>query len=185
METLFEQYTHKAVPHLKTVLGAKNAMEVPQIKKVVVNTGVGKFLKDERAQQSIERDLALITGQKVSPRKAKKSIAGFKIREGMVIGYSVTLRGKRMWDFLTRLIDLALPRTRDFRGISAKHIDRHGNLTFGIREHIVFPEVSLEDLHNIFGLEITIVTNAKNPQRAEMLLREIGFPFMKETADKK
>ena len=185
MKTLFEKYQSEIVPRLKTELHLSNDLAVPRIKKVVVNTGIGKFLKDEKALETIDRDFTLIVGQKPSKRKAKKSIAGFKVREGVEIGLVATLRGKRMWDFLTRFISLTLPRLRDFRGINSKCIDKSGNLTIGVKEHIVFPEVSLEDLRNVFGLEVTIVTSAKNKEDVRVLFQELGIPFAKEEVRKK
>jgi len=185
MKTLFEKYKTEVIPRLKTELHLSNDLAVPKIEKVIVNTSIGRFLKDEKALETIDRDFTLIVGQKPTKRKAKKSIAGFKVRQGMEIGLAATLRGKRMWDFLTRFISLTLPRLRDFRGINSKCIDKSGNLTIGVREHIVFPEVSLEDLRNVFGLEVTIVTSAKNKESAYALFKELGIPFAKETSNKK
>lgn len=164
---------------LKDSFGYKNRMQAPRIEKVVVSTGIGKI--DDKAKVAlIESSLALITGQKASPRPAKKSIASFKLREGEIVGYQVTLRGARMRDFLDKLIHIALPRTRDFRGLKATAIDEMGNITLGIREHTVFPEVSDEELKNVFSLAITIVTTAKTKEEAEALLRHIGLPLQKE-----
>lgn len=163
---------------LKKTFGYKNTMQAPRIEKVVISTGVGKI--DDKAKLALIEDrLAVITGQKASPRPAKKSIASFKIREGEIIGYQVTLRGARMRDFLDKLIHIALPRTRDFRGLKATAIDEMGNITLGIKEHTVFPETSDEELKNVFSLAITIVTTAKTPEEAEALLRHIGLPLKK------
>jgi len=154
-----------------------NIMALPKIEKVVVNVGLGRALKDEKFLEIALRDIALITGQKPKTALAKKSIANFKIREGMVIGAVVTLRGQKMRDFINRLVKIALPRTRDFRGIDAKSIDKSGNLTIGVKEHIVFPEIKGEEVRNIFGFEITIVVKAKNKEEALTLYKTLGFPI--------
>src|SRR3989338_2344105 len=151
---------------LQKELGIKNILALPNLQKVVVNVGLGRAVKDEKFLEVALRDLGLITGQKPKITLAKKSIANFKTREGAPIGAMVTLRGKRMYDFISRLINIALPRTRDFRGISAKSLDKNNNLTIGIKEHIVFPEVSGEEIKNIFGFEITLVIKAKNKDEA-------------------
>lgn len=148
-----------------------------KIEKVVINIGLSRALKDEKFMEIALRDLALITGQKPKTTLAKKSIANFKIRKGQIIGAIVTLRGKRMHDFLGRLINVALPRTRDFRGIDLKSLDKNGNLTIGIKEHIVFPEISGEEIRNIFGFEITIVVKTKNKEEAIALYKSFGFPI--------
>lgn len=158
--------------------GYKNVMAVPKIEKVVVNCGVGRF-REEKEREEIIKFLALITGQKPAPRQAKKAIASFKTRRGLVIGYQVTLRGKRMWDFISRLINIAFPRTRDFQGISEKSFDPQGNLTVGIKEHIVFPEIIGEDYRFLFGLEVTVVTTARKREEGIELLRLFGFPIRK------
>ncbi len=155
--------------------GYKNVMAVPKIEKVVVNAGTGKF-REEKQREEIERYLALLTGQKPSPRPSKKAIASFKTRKGLVIGYQVTLRGRRMYDFLSRLINIALPRTRDFKGIEEAAFDERGNLTVGVREHIVFPEMVGEDYRVLFGLEWTVVTTAKRREEGIELLKLMGFP---------
>ena len=186
MERLKEKFEKTVIPKMMEIFGYKSKMAVPRIEKVVINTGFGRLVagltKQEREKISneIAHDLSLITGQKPLFTKARKSIAGFKIRKGMVIGAKVTLRGKRMYDFLERLIYIALPRTRDFRGIDPDSIDKNGNLTIGIKEHIVFPEVSSENVRRIFGLEITVVTNAKTREEAEKLYRLLGFPLKNE-----
>ena len=151
-------------------------MAVPRIEKIVVNCGVGR-IRDEKERAEIQKYLALVTGQKVAPRPAKKAIASFKTREGLVIGYQVTLRGKRMSDFLTRLVSIALPRTRDFRGLDESSFDTKGNLTIGVKEHIVFPEMIGEDYRFLFGLEITVVTTAHTRAEGIELLRLSGFPI--------
>ena len=154
-------------------------MAVPKIEKVVINTGVGRFVKEDKTVERIAKDLTMITGQKPVYRKAKKSISGFKLRQGVTVGISVTLRGKRMYDFLDRLIAIALPRSRDFRGIDAKNFDKMGNLNFGIKESSIFPEISYENVKDIFGLEVTVVTTAKNRERGVELLKQLGFPIKK------
>jgi len=167
---------------LKEAIGYTNTMQAPRIEKVVISTGVGKI--DDKARLELIQDrLAVVAGQKASPRPAKKSIASFKIREGDIIGYQVTLRGQRMRDFLDKLIHIALPRTRDFRGLKATAIDEMGNITLGLKEHTVFPETSDEELKNVFSLAITIVTTAKTPEEAEALLRHIGLPLKKAEAE--
>ena len=158
-------------------------MQGPRIVKVIVSSGVGKK-RDKKQLEVIQDRLAKITGQKPSPRAARASIASFKVREGDTIGLQVTLRGARMYDFVDKLIHIALPRTRDFRGISPKAIDDMGNITIGIREHTIFPETSDEDLKDVFGLAITIVTTAKSRAEAEAFLRHIGLPLIIEAPKK-
>lgn len=174
-----ETYIQKSIPHMQKMFGFSNALKAPKITKVAVNVGVGR-IKDENQLKEIQRILSLVTGQKAVPRKAKKAIASFKTRVGMVIGYSVTLRGKRMYDFLDRFISVALPRTRDFRGIPLQSFDSRGNLTVGIKEHIVFPELIGEDVRFIFGLEVTITTTSKKREHGIELLRSIGFPIQEK-----
>lgn len=154
-----------------------NVMALPKIEKVIVNIGLGRALTDEKFLEIALRDIALITGQKPKTTLAKKSIANFKIREGDIIGTMVTLRGQKMRDFVARLVKIALPRTRDFRGIDAKSIDKSGNLTIGVKEHIVFPEIKGEEVRNIFGFEITIVVKSKNKEEALALYKTLGFPI--------
>ena len=163
---------------LKSAFGYQNVMQAPRILKVVVSAGIGS-VKDKNKVALIEDRLTRITGQKPSPRGAKKSIASFKIREGDTIGYQVTLRGKRMYDFLDRLINIALPRTRDFHGLPLAAIDEMGNYTIGIREHTIFPETSDEDLKDVFGLAVTIVTTTDSKEEARALLEHIGLPLQK------
>lgn len=164
---------------LKDKFNYKNAMQVPQIEKVVVSVGVGS-VKDKEKLKVIQDRIAKITGQKEIARKAKKSIATFKSRQGEIIGYQITLRGQRMRDFLERLVHIAIPRTKDFRGLSVKGIDEMGNFTMGIKEHTIFPETADEDLKDVFGFSITIVTTAKNKEEAKEYLKNLGFPFKKE-----
>lgn len=177
---LLEIYKKEVVTLMKEKFGYKSDLAVPRIKKVVVNSGIGKALKDEKIQETISRDLAVITGQKPVPTLAKGAISGFKIREGMVVGLKVTLRGKRMYEFLDRLVGSAIPRIRDFRGLPEKSIDKGGNLNIGIKEHIIFPEIANEDIRFIFGFEVTVVTNAKNREEAAELFRLLGFPIKKD-----
>jgi len=150
-----------------------------RIIKVVVSTGLGSRKDDKEKMKGLEKSLSLITGQKPKVNQAKKSIATFKLRQGMPIGYSITLRGARMYDFLEKFINIAIPRMRDFRGLSPDLIDEAGNMTIGLREHIIFPEVSKEDIKSAFGLGVTIVTNAKTKEEAFEILRSSGFPFKK------
>lgn len=164
---------------LKAKFGYTNVMQSPRITKVVVSVGTGK-VQDKQRLALIQDRLARITGQKASPRPAKKSIASFKLREGDIIGYQVTLRGARMQDFLFKLINLALPQTRDFRGLRTTSFDEMGNYTIGIKEHTIFPETADEDLKDVFGFAITIVTTAKTKEEAEALLRHVGLPLQTE-----
>ena len=164
---------------LKEAFGYKNVMQAPRIEKVIVSTGTGK-IDDKHKLELIQDRLAKITGQKCSPRPARLSIATFKLREGDIIGYQVTLRGHRMNTFLDKLINIALPQTRDFRGLKTSAIDEMGNITLGIKEHSIFPETTDEELKDVFGLAITIVTTAKTKAEAEALLRHIGLPLKKQ-----
>lgn len=177
MQTIKEKYS-AAIPHLKEAIGTKNAHGLPRIVKVVVGSGTGRT-RDKAKNELVADRLAKITGQRPAPRAAKKSIASFKLRQGEVIGHSVTLRGARMRAFLDKMINVAIPRMRDFRGIDSKAIDAMGNITIGFREHTVFPETADEDLRDIFGLAVTIETTAKNRKDAEALFRAIGIPFKK------
>lgn len=177
-----EKYTKEAMPAMRALFGYKNVMASPRIMKVVVNIGVGK-MREEKDRAEIQKYLTLITGQKPAARAAKKAIAAFKTREGLVIGYQVTLRGPRMYDFLSRLINIALPRTRDFRGLEEKSFDGSGNLTIGVREHIVFPEMTGEDYRMLFGIAVTVVTTARSKEEGMALLRAMGFPLKKREND--
>ena len=178
-KTLKDIYTNNAIPALRKEFSITNVMAIPRVLKVVVNTGVGRTHKDEVLMKKVERDMGLLTGQKASPRKALKSVASFKVREGEIVGYAVTLRGTRMWDFLTRLNALALPLSKDFRGIETTNVDTAGNLNLGIREHSIFPEINLENIKDVFGLQVTVVTSAGNHERGLALFRQLGFPFKK------
>ena len=174
-----KEQQHNAFTALKSVFSYANPLETPHVEKVVVSTGTGK-VADKNKIAVIQDRLTKITGQKVSPRPAKKSIASFKLREGDVVGYQVTLRGARMYDFLDRLVHVALPRTRDFHGLSLSGIDEMGNYTIGIKEHTIFPETADEEQKDVFGLAVTLVTTAKTKKEAEALLRHLGFPLKKE-----
>jgi large subunit ribosomal protein L5 len=173
-------YKEKSIPALTKAFGLTNPMAIPKIQKVVINGGVGKTLKDGKMLDAIIEDLRRITGQAPVKTIAKKSIAGFKIREGQVVGVMVTLRGQRMYDFLEKLVRVALPRVRDFRGLDPKKFDRHGNYNVGIKEQIVFPETIREHMDYTFGLEVNIQTNTDSDAQALELLRSLGFPFQKD-----
>ena len=179
MNRLKEQYTNEIAPALFEELGLENVMQIPKIEKVVVNIGVGEALDNPKALDEAVRDLTIVTGQRPVITKAKKSIANFKLREGRAIGTKVTLRGDKMWAFLDRLINVALPRVRDFRGISADAFDGRGNYTLGLDEQLIFPEVNYDQVEKIRGMEITIVTTAVNDDQARVLLSKIGMPFRK------
>jgi len=183
MQSLKEKYNKEVVPEMMKRLGYKNRMAVPSIKKVVLNSSFGKEAvsktgaEREKIQNLIMQDLSLIAGQKTNLVKSKKSIAGFKLREGLEIAAVVTLRKQKMWDFLERLIYLSLPRSRDFKGLDPKSIDKNGNLSIGFREHIFFPEIFTEKEKTIIGLEVTIVTNAKTKEEGLELYKLMGFPM--------
>ncbi len=176
---LYQQYKEKVVPAVMAELNYKNRMQVPKVKKVVINVGVGKFVKDASYIDNVEKTLLKITGQKPVRTKAKKAISNFKIRENQEIGVVVTLRGPRMYDFLQKLLMVTFPRVRDFHGISATGFDRQGNLTIGFKENVAFPEVKMDELDKVHGLEIVINTNAKNQAEGKSLLTHLGFPFIK------
>ena len=186
MEKLQEKYKKEVIPAMMKKFGYKNPMAVPSIRKVVLNSSFGKAVvgksagEREKIQNLIMQDLSLIAGQKTNLVRAKKSIAGFKLREGLEIATVVTLRKKRMWDFLERLIYLSLPRSRDFKGLNPKSIDKNGNFSLGFKEHISFPEIFTEKEKTIFGLEITVATNARNKEEGLELYKLLGFP-MRET----
>jgi len=171
-----ERYEKKVVPEIMKRHGYTSPFLVPHLKKIAVNIGIGR-IKDEKEREFVSRQLALLAGQKPVLRPARKSIAAFKIRKGMLSGLMVTLRGRRMYDFLSRLCDVTLPRSRDFRGVSESSVDNSGNLTIGIKEHIAFPEIMGEDVKTIFGLEATIVTNAKTREEALEMYRLLGIPL--------
>jgi large subunit ribosomal protein L5 len=177
---LKERYRNEVVPALMKTLDLSNVMEVPRVEKVVVNIGLGEALDNAKALDAAVVDLTSITGQKPIVTKARKSIANFKLREGRAIGAKVTLRGDRMWSFLDRMMNIALPRVRDFRGVSADSFDGRGNYTLGFREQLVFPEIEYDKIDKLRGLEVTIVTSARNDDHGRQLLRLLGMPFRKE-----
>jgi large subunit ribosomal protein L5 len=177
---LKERYKEEISPALMKSLNLDNVMEVPRLEKVVVNIGVGEALENARALEAAVEDLTIITGQKPIVTKAKKSIANFKLREGRSIGVKVTLRRDRMWAFLDRLINVAMPRVRDFRGVSPDSFDGRGNYTLGLREQLVFPEIDYDKIDKVRGMEITIVTSAKTDEAGTQLLDLLGMPFRKE-----
>lgn len=178
MQRLQEQYREEIVPTLMKEFGYKNIMQVPRIRKVVINIGLGEALDNPRALEYATNDLRTITGQQPVVTRARKSIANFKLREGRAIGVKVTLRGTRMWAFLDRLINVALPRTRDFRGVPDK-LDGRGNYTLGIREQLLFPEVDYDSIDKIRGMEISINTTAETDEEARRLLELLGMPFQR------
>lgn len=177
---LKERYKNEIAPVLFKELKLDNIMEVPRVNKVVVNIGVGEALDNAKALEAAVGDLVKITGQKPIITKARKSIANFKLREGRQIGVKVTLRGERMWSFLDRLMNIGLPRVRDFRGISPDAFDGRGNYTLGLREQLVFPEIEYDKIDKLRGMEVTIVTSAKTDEQARTLLAMLGMPFRKE-----
>jgi large subunit ribosomal protein L5 len=174
---LRSRYRDEVVPQLRQQLGLKNVMQVPRLEKVVVNMGVGEAVRDGRLLDAALEDLQVITGQRAVVTKARKSIAGFKLREGMAIGAKVTLRGARMWEFVDRLVSLALPRIRDFRGLAPTSFDGHGNYTLGVTEQLIFPEIDYDKVVKVTGMDITIVTTAGTDDDGRALLAALGFPF--------
>lgn len=177
---LQERYRDEIAPELSESLNLENVMELPRIEKIVVNIGVGEALENARALDAAVEDLTRITGQRPVVTRARKSIANFKLREGRAIGVKVTLRGMRMWSFLDRLINIALPRVRDFRGVSPNAFDGRGNYTLGLREQLVFPEIDYDQIDKVRGLEVTIVTSARTDEEGRQLLDMLGMPFRKE-----
>lgn len=180
MNILRERYQNEVAPSLKKALGVDNIMQIPRIKKVVVNIGLGEAIDNPKALDAAVVDLTSITGQKPVVTKARKSIANFKLREGKAIGTSVTLRGDKMWAFLDRLMNIVLPRVRDFRGVSAESFDGRGNYTLGLREQIIFPEIEYDKVDKVRGMEITIVTTAPTDDQAAVFLQMLGMPFRKD-----
>ena len=180
MNRMKERYQTELVPALKETLRLDNVMQVPQVKKVVVNIGMGEALDNPKALDAAVGDLSQITGQKPVVTKARVSIAAFKLREGRAIGAKVTLRGERMWSFLDRLLNIVLPRVRDFRGVSRDAFDGRGNYTLGLREQLIFPEIEYDKIDKIRGMEITIVTSARDDEQAAQLLEMLGMPFRKD-----
>lgn len=173
-------YAEKLAPALKDQLGISNVMEIPRLEKIVLNMGVGEAVADRRQIESAMDELALITGQKPRLNKSRKSIAGFKVREGMPVGASVTLRGSRMWEFFDRLLAVAIPRIRDFRGLNPRAFDGRGNYSFGVTEQLIFPEIDFDRVTSVRGMDITICTTATDDDHARALLEAFGFPFRKQ-----
>jgi large subunit ribosomal protein L5 len=178
--TLKEKYNKEVLKKFQEKFGVRNIMEVPRITKIVLNAGVGKYLKEKDSLEEIVSAIKDLSGQKPVMTKARKSISGFKVRKGQEVGVVVTLRGSRMWDFLGKLVKVALPRIRDFRGIKEKSFDQEGNLNIAIKEHIVFPEIVAENVKNIFGFQVTIVNTAKTREEGIELFRLLGFPIKNE-----
>ncbi|WP_288329325.1 50S ribosomal protein L5 [uncultured Haemophilus sp.] len=179
MAKLHDYYRDQVVNELKNKFGYKSVMQVPRIEKITLNMGVGEALTDKKLLDNAVADLAAISGQKPLVTKARKSVAGFKIRQGYPIGCKVTLRGERMWEFFERLITIAVPRIRDFRGLSTKSFDGRGNYSMGVREQIIFPEIDYDKVDRVRGLDITITTTAKNDEEGQALLAAFNFPFRK------
>jgi large subunit ribosomal protein L5 len=177
-----EKYNNEVVPALRKAFDLNNVMQVPRIQKVVVNIGMGEAMDNPKAMEAAVSDLTIITGQKPVMTKARKSIANFKLREGRLIGTKVTLRGDRMWSFLDRLLNTALPRVRDFRGVSGNAFDGRGNYTLGLRDQLIFPEIEYDKIDKLRGMEVTIVTTAKNDDQARVMLKLLGMPFSKKEA---
>ncbi|MPZ87929.1 MAG: 50S ribosomal protein L5 [Nitriliruptorales bacterium] len=174
---LKRRYREEILSQLQQQLGLDNVMQVPRLEKIVVNMGVGDAVADAKAIDGAVRDLATISGQKPRVNRARKSVAGFKLRQGMAVGTKVTIRGDRMWEFFDRLLSVALPRIRDFRGLSADSFDGRGNYTFGVNEQLIFPEIDYDDIDRIRGMDITIATTADNDEQGRALLAAYGFPF--------
>ena len=182
MARLKEQYKKDIRPGLQKTLGFNNLMQVPEIKKITLNMGVGEVLQDKKAIEKAQSDMENLSGQKALITRAKKSVASFKIREGMPIGVKVTLRKDRMYEFLDRLMNLAIPRVRDFRGCSVKAFDGNGNYTLGVTEQLIFPEIDYDKIDRVRGMDITIVTSASDDMGGRALLRALGFPFREEAS---
>ena len=182
MNRMQEKYNNEVVPALRKAFDLNNIMQVPRIQKVVVNIGMGEAMDNPKSMEAAVSDLTTITGQKPVMTKARKSIANFKLREGRLIGTKVTLRGDRMWAFLDRLMNTALPRVRDFRGVSGNAFDGRGNYTLGLRDQLIFPEIEYDKIDKLRGMEVTIVTTAKNDDQARIMLQLLGMPFSKKEA---
>lgn len=180
MNRMQERYQQEVAPAIKNAFALENAMQIPRIVKIVVNIGLGEALDNPKALEAAVSDLATVTGQRPVQTKARQSIANFKLREGRIIGTKVTLRGDRMWAFFDRLVNVALPRVRDFRGISPNAFDGRGNYTLGLRDQLVFPEIEYDKIDKLRGMEVTIVTTAPNDEQARILLQLLGMPFRKE-----
>ena len=179
MTRLYDRYTNEAIPALKKEFNYTNPMQVPRIEKVVLNVGLGEAVSNAKLIEVVCNEIGAITGQKPVVTKARKSIASFKLRQGMPIGVTVTLRRDRMYEFLDRLMNIALPRVRDFRGVSSKAFDGKGNYTLGIKEHIIFPEIAIDKIEKVYGMNICVVTSARTDDEARSLLKYLGMPFKK------
>ncbi len=179
---LKEKYLEQIAPELRRKLGLGNAMQVPRLSKIVVNMGVGEAVGDPRQVEAAMEELAVITGQRPRLNRARKSIASFKVRQGMPVGASVTLRGDRMWEFFDRLLSIAIPRVRDFRGLSPDSFDGRGDFSFGVTEQLIFPEVDYDKISAVRGMDITICTTADNDEHGRELLEAFGFPFRRQEA---
>lgn len=183
MTKLKEKYRNEIIPKLKGEYNYSSVFEVPKISALSINVGVGKIKESKDLLQSVVNDLQLITGQKPRYNKARISVSGFKLREGQIVGYSVTLRNKRMYDFIERLVNITLPRIRDFRGLPDTSFDQNSNYSIGIKEHTIFPEIKYENVKQPFGLQINIQTTAKTKDEAKKLLENFGFPFVKKSKE--
>jgi len=180
MNNLLKQYREVIAPALEKKFSYKNKMAVPNLNKVVINVGIGQALKDKDFIEAVVKTLERISGQRPVKTLARKAISNFKIREGQIIGVMVTLRGERMWDFVEKLVKIALPRVRDFRGISTKGFDKKGSYSLGLKEYICFPEISQDEVERLHGLQVNVVTTAKSEEEGRQLLTELGFPFKTE-----
>lgn len=179
MARLQEQYRGELAPKLKETLGLENSMEIPKITKITLNMGVGEAVADKKIMEKAREDMEKISGQKPITTLARKSVAGFKIRDGMPIGCKVTLRRERMYEFLDRLVNIAIPRIRDFRGLNPKSFDKQGNYSMGVQEQIIFPEINYDEIDALRGMDIVITTTARNPEEGKALLEAFNFPFKK------
>lgn len=177
---LIEKYKNEVAPHLQKKFGYKNIHQIPRLEKISINAGVGEAIQDSKALEGVISDITLISGQKPVITKAKKSISNFKLRQGMKIGVKVTLRKEKMWEFIDRFISIAIPRVRDFRGFSDKAFDGRGNYSLGVKEQIIFPEINVDKIDKIRGMDITFVTSANTDEEAYELLLSLGFPFKKQ-----
>jgi len=177
--SLKQDYQQSIAPNLQKKTGRTNLLSLPALQKITVNVGIGTYMRGEKTPDAVIDGIARITGQRPVVRRARKSISNFKLREGMPVGITVTLRGDRMYDFLDRLINVVFPRIRDFRGFSPKAFDGHGNYSLGISDHLIFPEIPTDEVITSFGVQVTITTTTKNDEEAKMLLDEFGFPFKK------
>ena len=183
-KSIKEKYNKEVVAEMKKQFGFKSGLQVPRIEKVVVNVGIGKFIKDSALVEDVRKTIQVIAGQKPVMVKAKQSIAGFKIREGQEVGIKATLRGKRKWDFIEKLVHTAIPRVRDFQGLKDSAVDASGNLNIGIKEHTIFPEILAENVKNVVGFQVNITTTAKNKEEGLALFRLMGFPLKKDEIKK-